>query len=113
MNAKELICSHCTKSASHHDALAKAHRKIAKAHVAAADAGKDQTIAQAHRDLATHHVAVAEVHDDQQKHFELMREELAEASDAEVLDSRQDSTRDMQHAARDGFLRAIGVLPPD
>jgi hypothetical protein len=107
MNAKELISNHCIKSASHHNALAKANLKISKAHVAAAGANKDQTIAQAHRDLAAHHETLANIHDDQQEHYESMREELASASGAEAFDNHESETRNMQHAlARDGFLKS-------
>jgi hypothetical protein len=112
MKIKEILDGHLKKSSAHHDALAKCNHKLAECHKAAADVHENQTIALAHRDLSDHHSNIAKAHEARQADFEALREHLAEASDATVLDSHEGETRDMQHAAaagRDGFLKRMGL----
>jgi hypothetical protein len=111
MTVKEHLDSHLKKSSVHHDAMARANRRLAECHKAAANAHENQTIASAHRELSEHHESVAKAHQARQEDFEALREQLAAGSGAEVFDSREGETRNMQHAAgRDGFLKRVGLL---
>jgi hypothetical protein len=114
MTIKEVFDSHLKKSSVHHSSLANSNLSLSKAHENAAHAHTDQVVAQAYRDIAKCYSELCKAHEQRQEDFDNLREALAEASGADVLDSRRDSTRDMQHAlARDGFLKAIGVLRAD
>jgi len=114
MTIKEVFDSHLEKSSAHHDAIAKCNRAMAKAHKNAADAHTDQVVAQAHRDISEHHGSLAKAHQARQEDFETLRENLAAASDADVLGSHEGETRDMQHAASHiDILKAMRFLPAD
>jgi hypothetical protein len=110
MTVKELADEHLKKSTAHHDALAQHHARISKCHKDAASAHSDQTVAQAHRDLSKCHSDLSKAHEMRQGDFENLRERLAEASDATVLDSHESETRDMQNSTTSGFLKRCGVL---
>ena len=116
MTIKEVFDSHLKKSSAHHDALAKSNRALAKSHSAAANAC-DQglpTLSRHHRDLSEHHENLAKAHQARQADFEALRENLAEASDATVLDKHEGETRNMQHAlGYSDLLKAMRLLPAD
>lgn len=107
MGMREVAMDHCTKCASHHDSLAKTFRKLSKTHSKIADATKDPSLAEHHRDLSKSHAAVAEVHDDAREHFEARREQLANGSGADVVDSHESAGDPLMHAA------AANLLDPD
>jgi hypothetical protein len=105
---RETEMAHCAKCMTHHDALAKCHRKMAKAHSAIADNTADQTVALHHRDLAKAHGATAESHDEMREHFEARREALANGSGATVVDAHQNSGDVLMHVAANHLLDVDG-----
>jgi len=110
MTLKEHLDAHLKKSAAHHDAIAKSHHSLSKAHGDAANAHTDQVVAQAHRDIAKTHSDLSKAHEKRQADFDNLRETLAAGSGADVLDSHEGATRDMQRSAHDGFMKRIGLL---
>lgn len=106
MTIKELLDQHLKKSAAHHDSLARCNQKMAKAHADAAEAHErtNPMLARAHRDCADGHSNFAKSHQARQKDFDDLREALAEASDAEILDSHSDAGDDLKTAAGFGDL---------
>lgn len=114
MTIKEVFDSHLKKSSAHHDALAKCNRAMAKAHKDAADSHKDQVVAQAHRDISEQHGNLAKAHQKRQADFEALRENLAAASDATVLDSHADASDELRTASTYGdLLKSMRLLPAD
>ena len=112
MTVKEHLDSHLKKSSAHHSALAKSHRKLAECHKAASDAHSDPSVAAAHRDLAEHHETIAKAHAQRGEDFEALRASLAAASGADVLDSHESETRNMQgvlSAGHNSFLKRVGL----
>jgi hypothetical protein len=116
MTIAEIVDGHLKKSAARHDAFAKRHSGIAKGHSDAADAHQatNPRLARIHRDISEQHSNLHEDHQACQEDFENLREALAAASDADVLNSHESETRDMQHAR--GFtdlLKSMRLLPAD
>ena len=111
MEGKKLLhhlTDHLGKSAQHHATCSALHEKLHKSHSAIADAVEDPTVGACHRDLAGHHKKLAAAHTERQQDFQALREELAAGSGADVLDSHEDETRDMQNV-----LLARGFLSQD
>lgn|SRR5215472_2179633 len=117
MTSKEHFLNHLERAAYSHGELAATHRKIAKSHGLLAKAFKDDgesVIAQHHDDLSHHHNLAGDHHDARQADYETLREHWANASGADVIDSHEDSTRDMHgtrnyvdEAARAAFGKSI------
>jgi len=110
MGMREVAMAHCAKCAGHHDALAKSNRKMAKSHSAIADNTTHKTIALHHQDLAKAHGAIAESHDEMREHFEARREQLANGSGADVVDSHADAGDVLMHSAAANLLDADGRI---
>lgn len=116
MTTAELVDGHLKRMAARHDAFAKAHRGVAKGHLDAAGhhMATNPTLAQIHRDVSQHHSNLHKAHQACQEDFDNLREALAEASDADVLDSHANETRNMQHAFGPvDLLKAARLLPAD
>jgi hypothetical protein len=114
MTIAELVDGHLKKMAARHDAFAKGHRGVAKSHLDAADhhTAANPTLSQIHRDISDHHSILYKSHQACQQDFEDLREGLAVASDAEVLDSHSDAGDDLKTAAGYGaLLKSMRLVP--
>ena len=110
MKIKEIVDGHLKKSSAHHDALAKCHRSLSKAHGDAAEAHTNQVVAQAHRDIAKCHSDLSKAHEMRQADFEALRESLAAGSGADVFDSHESETRDLQSVRSARGVRSLGCV---
>jgi hypothetical protein len=106
------LSEHFRKKAEHHKERVDQHMDWARLNKTRAEHhdATDPLQAQFHRDEADLHKAAAVTHSKMQRHYEAQREQLAAGSGADVFDSRESSSRELQDIGKTNFRKACGLL---